>query len=400
MAHLSTRLSFLKYRVIAIGALFVLVLGAWFGYAWWNTQTPSRITDNIIKKCALNSDHRACYEQEVPKLYPLLTVPEIFDVVRNIRKRDTSYQFCHLLAHTLAEEVVSQDPDHWLDWIPYNPPDGLCSNGFIHGVIIGRFRDEDLSDQKLAEALPDFARACESHKDWRPSVLEQAICYHGLGHLYVFITNADLHRALSLCEQTANSPTNDFRRMCHEGVFMQIFQPLEPDDFALVDQLPYIVTADNYRSFCASYTSSKYVGACLREAWPMHSSKVLDGSGVVPFCTGQPAGEEENCYKSIFSLIGKQYLEKPQEGIDACMRIPTPQRSSCVGFIARMILEESRDDGQATVEICNHAPESEQDLCFIELARAAEYSFSNGSAQKAAFCSLLPQIFKDMCNST
>lgn len=384
--------------MLVVAVLSLLAFGAWSHRARGALTVRDRTSD-IIKTCAPSPDHQVCYEREVPKLYPPLTVPEIFDVIREIRKRDASYQFCHLLAHELAEKVVLSDLDHWLDWISYNPPDGLCSNGFIHGVIVGRFRNDVLNDEQLAAAQPDFMRACEPRGDWQPSVLEQAICYHGMGHLYDFITNADLVRALSLCEETASSTVNDFRRMCREGVFMQIYQPIEPDDFYLLEQLPYQVTIDNYRAFCASFGNAAYVGACLREAWPLHAKEVLNGTGVVAFCSGQPPGETENCLKSMFSLVGKEHLENPHEAIAACMHISSPQRGACVGYAARTVLEESTKDIKEAVALCSAAPESEQDSCFEELASSAAYTFSPGSAEKSAFCALLPESYRAACDS-
>src|SRR3989344_5149598 len=99
--------------------------------------------------CVAESDRAACYEREVAGLYPEVPVARVFGVVREIRARDRSYQFCHVLAHKLGERVVAEDPERWLDAIPLNPEDGLCSNGFIHGVIVGRFRAEVLDAETL-----------------------------------------------------------------------------------------------------------------------------------------------------------------------------------------------------------------------------------------------------------
>ena len=218
-----------------------------------------RRADAAVSTCATQSDPAACYEREVPALLPGLTVPQLFDVVRLIRQKDTAYQFCHVLAHKIGERVVAEDPDKWVDAIPYNPTDGLCSNGFIHGVIGGRFRAEVLDDATLRKFIPDFKRACEAHGDWRPSDLDRAMCYHAMGHLYDYITNADLHKALALCEETT---TEQFHRVCREGVFMQIYQPLEPDDYALIEQMPVKPTPGTVRQFCARFKNNpSYEGA-------------------------------------------------------------------------------------------------------------------------------------------
>src|SRR6185436_1897936 len=87
-----------------------------------------------VSQCSGEGDHAACYESVIPALYPKLSVAEIFNVVREVRREDQTYQFCHVLAHKIGERVVAEDPSKWVDAIPLNPADGLCSNGFVHGV--------------------------------------------------------------------------------------------------------------------------------------------------------------------------------------------------------------------------------------------------------------------------
>ncbi len=71
-----------------------------------------------------------------------------------------------------------------------------------------------------------------------------------MGHLYDFITNANLPKALGLCERTVPEA---FRWVCIEGVFMQIYQPLEPDDFQLIAQMKMKSTPDTVRPFGAGF---------------------------------------------------------------------------------------------------------------------------------------------------
>ncbi len=221
----------------------------------------------IVKACAKEpGDHSPCYEAQVPNLYPKMSVADIFTVIRAIRAADPSYQFCHVLAHKVGERVVAEDPNNWVDAIPLNPSDGLCSNGFVHGVTGGRFSAEVLNDATIQQFLPDFKRACEPHDDWHPSDLDRSICYHGMGHLFDFITNADLPKALDLCSIVA---PNDYQRVCIQGVFMQIYQPLEPDDYQMIAQMKVVPTKETVRSYCATFKVPIYVGSCLEESWPM-----------------------------------------------------------------------------------------------------------------------------------
>ncbi len=303
-----------------------------------------------------------------------------------------------MLAHKIGTRVVAEDPSKWLDAIPQNPTDGLCSNGFIHGVIVGRFSSATLDDATINKYLPDFAIACEPRESWHPSRLDQAMCYHGMGHLFDFITSADLPKALSLCNRVANSPTGDYRQVCVEGVFMQIYQPLEPDDFALIRHLQVKPTAQNVRSFCASFKDPQFVGACLRESWPFFKDAILQGTGAEAFCSGQPdASQTSRCYESISSIVGRQTLGSVDKTILACNNFPAAQQSTCYSASAGAILEEGRGDATAAIALCKAGEPVIGQTCIQDLVQRSQFIFGAHSKDRDAFCKLVPSSLKTIC---
>ena len=355
------------------------------------------LAQRIVGQCSREESHEKCYEREVPKLFPSRSIPKLFELVREIRRLDPSYQFCHVLAHELGEIVVAEDPARWLDAIALNPSDNLCSNGFVHGVIVGRFRNDTLDNATLEKTIPDFARACEPREDWSPSALDQAICYHGMGHLFMFITNADVRRSLDVCQRITQSPTGDFSRVCREGVFMQIYQPLEPDDFALVDLLPEKPTANNYRRLCSVYTDPAVQGACLREAWPLVREGVVSGTGVAQFCSGQPnAKEVDACYDSATAIIGRMHLSEPNKGAQACAELPAARQEVCYTSAAQALIEEDRGHGKDALALCARAKGSVAEGCMKLLASRSRFFFAD-FRERLQFCTLFDERYRDLC---
>ena len=343
------------------------------------------VLTRIIKTCAWDGDDpSSCYESEVPALYPGRPLPEVFDIIRDVVQKDSSYQFCHVLAHKIGERVVAEDPARWIDAIPLNPRDGLCSNGFIHGVIGGRFRSEVLSDVMLNELIPDFSRACEARKDWKPSDLDRAICYHGLGHLYDYITDANLGKALSLCERTTSS---QFRRVCVEGVFMQIYQPLEPDDYLLIERMAVRPGTTTVRQFCAPFKDPEYVGACLRESWPFFRKDIMNGDGIEAFCSAQSNDElEEHCYRSAFTIVGRLALATPESAALACVHAPTGRQEMCYSVLAQTVLEEDRANVTGALALCARAPSEIAGTCVQWLIHQASFIFGSNTEEYTQFC--------------
>ncbi len=355
------------------------------------------LAQKISTACRNAADAAKCYEQEVPTLYPRHAVSEVFDVVREIRHNDPSYQFCHVLAHRLGERVVAEDPDHWIDAIPLNPPDGLCSNGFIHGVVGGRFRAEVLDDETVRAFIPDFARACEARDSWRPSDLDRAICYHGMGHLYTFITDADIPKALDICDKTT---PGDMHRVCIEGVFMQIYQPLEPDDFLMLERMDDRPSTTTVRRYCAHFDDDRYEGACLRESWPYFKDEILSGEGAERFCSGQPSFEETRaCFDSISSIVGRMSLNEPNNAVRACGKFPSSFKETCFAATAQAVLEENRSDSEAAIGICKSAGAQERP-CVEALLLRAGFVFGSDTKRYTDFCRRLPDDLRSQCLNT
>lgn len=382
----------IKHLVILVGLAAVFAVPI---FLLSGTDT-SGLAKDVVQECSgRDSDASACYEDALSALYPTISLTDIFDIIRKVRVDDPAYQFCHVLAHKLGERVVAEDPDAWLDAIALNPPDGMCSNGFIHGVIGGRFRAEVLDDATLETLLPDFKKACEPRENWRATELDRAICYHGMGHLFVFITDADIPKALGLCEQSAPF---DVRRVCVEGVFMQIYQPLEPDDFELLKRLPSIPDAETYRAFCAAFGRSDYAGACLREAWPLYREEILAGSGAVRFCSGQPSSvEENNCYVTVSAIIGRMSLGGDDSSA-ACRAFPSSRQLGCFESVARAVLEEDRTAAPGAVAVCEMAGDPIARQCLERLMLTRAFMFGDDARLNRAFCAAFPADMRERCS--
>ena len=386
-------------RAVTIACVSVVaVLGAVFLRGGAEEQAYAA---ELVATCVKESSADVCYEREVPRLFDLLDVEEVFDVIREIRETDPRYQFCHVLAHKVGEHAVAADPDAWLSLVPLNPVDGLCSNGFIHGVIVGRFRDDVFDEAKMRETIPEFRRACEPQEGWNPSPLDQAICYHGMGHLFMFITDADYRRALDACAAIEDGPSGNFGRVCREGVFMQTYQPLEPDDFDLIELLPEKPERDNYRRICAQFERDTEEAACLREAWPLHRQEILDGSGLRVFCSGHPEGYEDVCYDTVFAIIGRmsQSLDKSDQIKAACGGAPEERRGLCFGTVAVAFIEENRRATDHAAAVCDLAPAGARLPCHETLLERMRFVYGSDTDGMGALCAALPDEIRSRCDA-
>lgn len=395
-------------KTFAIGGFITVCLLIGAGAAWYFTQDASISAKNIgeyadvmIERCA-DAPHRpTCYEEQVPKLVTEMPTEEIFNVVRAIRSKDREYLYCHVLAHDLGSYEVSLDPDNWLDVIAKGPTDGMCSNGFAHGAIVTRFHDEDLSQEEFEFALQDLSIACEEREGWNPTDLTKAICYHGIGHVLIHMTLADIDKSLQGCEVVGlKEDGRDYRQLCTEGVYMQLFQPLEPEDYALVGMLPEAPTRATIHDFCTDNSKSdKQFGACWREAWPFFGQEIYESEGLVNYC-GQltPAQDQNLCFVSAFTINGRHNLGEPEEMAATCNGVPQEYQGQCFARGANAFPEEDPQLISEAIDMCGRAEQAAaKDECYEFLAQVASFNFHPESPAFEELCSSLPQKWEDTC---
>jgi len=392
-------LALLTGAVIASGAVYLLSLqGKGKEEGQKNIRSYAK---QMVDKCK-DAPHRpTCYEQEVPKLVSELPTEEIFNVVRQIRRDDPEYLYCHVLAHELGNYEVGLDPDNWLDVIAKGPTDGLCSNGYAHGALVARFNDEELSPEEFEYALEDLSIACEPREGFNPTDLTKAICYHGIGHVLIHMTLAQVPQSIYGCEKIGlKEDGHDYRQLCVEGVYMQLFQPLEPEDYALVDMLPYVPTRENLEQWCEenSENDTQY-GACWREAWPLFGNDVYNSEGVTNYCSVLTEAQDEDlCYISAFTINGRHNLGEPEKMADTCNGLPAQYQGICFSRGANAFPEEDPGLIPQAIDMCSRAKEkAAQDECYGFLARVASFNFHPDSPAFEELCSSLPAQFEAQC---
>lgn len=353
----------------------------------------------IVTHCAERNDKPLCYEENVPLLLYVSPIEGVFSVVRALQREDTSYRFCHVLGHELGAALVKQNPDQWVDLMHKNPPDGLCSNGFLHGIIVGRFNYAVLSEEQIDAIVPDFAEACERAPGWEPSDLDRAMCYHALGHVLTHLTSADLSLAADYCGAIAQRRGREaYVPTCVSGVFMQIFQPLEPEDYALIERLPVKPTKETLLTFCAAYNTEQKRGQCFSEGWPLFRDELQTAAGTQAFCQSSKDSKiQEICYRTVFSIGARFGISNPSARVSLCEQMPKGRVPECIGILANAFIEEDRTKGADASAACALASPEYQDGCYTYLLSMMRFNLVEGSPSRQALCAALPPEYAKKC---
>lgn len=377
---------------IAIGGAFLLARRNQPAH----TAELERYAREIIKHCSSTNHRPSCYDKEIPKLLGPLSFEDTFRLTRIIQEKDGNYWYCHVLGHNLAAGETAKDPAQWKN-IVARCPSGMCSNGCIHGAFQERFRAESLPNATIAELTEMFARTCAPRSGWNPTGLEQATCYHALGHLAMYATAADISKSARLCDAVLTADgAKQFLQICYDGVFMQIFQPLEPEDEALVKDIR--PAAKTVHDFCWRFTGRERE-SCWSESWPLARDEVMTPDGLVRFCNTTKTVEGENrCYSALFYVLMAQFNFNLDAMKTLCAGLPQERRGQCVANAASRLIETDARLIDQSVRLCRWGESiGVADACWEELLIYSTYNFHKGSEPYYRLCNTLPEPWKARC---
>lgn len=351
----------------------------------------------IMETCKEAPYAPSCYDVEIPKLMDEgLSMEEAFRVTSLIQAKTNGYFYCHVLGHNLSAKETAKDPSSWTDVIGRCPP-GMCSNGCLHGAAQERFRAEYLTPEQIEDVLPQLADICDMGGTRNYTGLEQASCYHSLGHLTMYLTNGKIDAATTICDRIANKDGRDYRQTCYEGSYMQIFQPLEPEDFGLVRAIAP-TTTNEAETFCKRYEGERRA-ACHRESWPLYRSTLTEPESLTRFCALMP-GEAHTvrCYNAMFYVLAAQLTFDESRIVPLCTGLSDPWRGQCFANSASRFIETDYRLIPSAVALCKTAEkEGVGNRCYDELLFYSTFNFHQGSPEFGALCKALPEPWHTKC---
>lgn len=373
-----------------------------------------KIADEIVASCAHENSRQVCYDTQIPKILDNgVTLEQSFDVIQLIQNQDKGYWFCHAVAHKLSQKEYYKDPSKWRE-VMTRIPIGICSNGGLHGALQAHFSSEALSGAQIKELMPDLETICEKRPNWQATAQQQSSCYHELGHLSMYLTDGDIEAASYVCDTVGvKSDGRNYLQTCHEGIFMQVFEPREPDDFALIYNIVpqkeklticekytegidkgacwKIGWKEKYKEFCNKFSGDLHY-ACFREAWVVNDEKIQSAKGVMDYCSYSDDNlEQRKCYNKLFYGLMSMTNFDTEKIESICIDLPGKVKNQCFANIASRLIETDRRLINQSVDVCKYAASlGVAEECYNELVHYANFIFLSGSDDFNKLCRALP----------
>ncbi len=357
--------------------------------------SSEKYADITLENCSLAPDKISCYEKGVLEFMDRNSMEEAFGITKIIQDRDSSYGYCHSLGHRLGGKETAKNPPQWFEVLSRCPPSGICSSGCMHGVFQQRFRSSVLSDDETELLKADLKKACEPRVSWNPTGLEQGICYHGIGHLLLYAMRADIPRSLQICDEVAiTSDGGDYRIVCYEGMFMQLFQPQEAEDFALITGIA--PKKEQMRNFCKEFRGTEKQEACWREGWIFFHEEVKTPQGLKKFCSFPSSSDNKTrCYDMVFHMLAQSSQFDEESWVGYCDGMYREHKAQCFLNGALALMQADKRFVGRAVALCSREEILEE--CYNGLIEDAPYYFHKGSEEFSRFCNALPKVWRSKC---
>lgn len=355
--------------------------------------------NQIVEKCKGAPYKPTCYDEEIPKLMDEISMQDTFKVTKLVQEEDSTYSYCHVLGHKLSAKEVQKDPTKWRDVLT-RCPFGECANGCQHGLLQEVFRAEYLSFAQLDQVQKELNDVCEPRGSFNPSPFERAHCYHGLGHALLYSNPKEIPKLLEICDKiSTKSDGSGLPPLCYEGLFMQIFQPLEPEDFALIKGI--VPQKEDLEKFCMQFADAKKRYACWNQGWPLFRGEIRTPEGLIIHCENETFIENKNrCYNTLFHVTG-QDVRFDIDKIDSfCSTIRKDLMGDCYSNAASSIMQSESGFIKRAVEMCKRGGKQGKDIenyCFDYMVKFSTYNYNPGSAQFTSLCNSLPESWRNKC---
>lgn len=352
----------------------------------------------LVDECKSSKVHQHCYEKKLPLVMDspyFLNMQQAFEVMTQVQAVDSSYGYCHVTAHYLSEREVRKDPDSWKSVIPKCPA-GSCANGCIHGVFMERFQVERFNKSQLDTLSKELQPVCLKNDLWQPTRSEINGCFHALGHTAMYLSGADINQSLDFCDSvTSQNDGKSFVYSCYKGVFMQVFQPLEAEDKALVAKIR--PTKEEIGEFCDPYEGFPRL-ACFSESWPYFYPGLKDPKKLTEFCNFFENKDKNYCYSTVLDII----TSNTQLNIDFmrnyCSQLTSPTPGACMGFVAIRLLHINDDYQDWAIDVCINS--EDMDLageCYKALINSGDLFLKNPETDRENFCHKFPPSWQEKC---
>jgi hypothetical protein len=345
-----------------------------------------------------SADEQLASAANDPQLAPLLEIMRTSGTkqalihLEELASRDDAVRSeAHGLAHTMGRLSLLQYGNLMEAF-------GQCretfASGCYHGVLEGYLANQPRVDAQTIAGL------CSKTVPQDSTIILKFQCVHGLGHGLVAHFDADIFKALGLCDALS---TDWDRSSCYGGVFMENIMVEWNQRFGApsagtghVHYTRQSMLKQEDPLYPCNSVAEKY----RRECYFLQSSAISmfndnDFQATLQACDTAPEKYIVTCYQSAGRDISGFTLRDGEKALKFCLLGNDRYEGYCIVGVVREIINFSwhPDDGFA---FCTLVPDASKPLCYKGIGEHVDALFVD-KAEKLAECSKAPEAYRAAC---
>lgn len=315
-----------------------------------NKEEIREVAKNISEEC--RSGQASCWEDGVEnrllEKYPLASV---FDAIYDW---DT-YFSCHAFTHFIGRAVYRQTrsiPDS------YAQVNYTCHGGAFHGVMEAFLDERKQTLDKLDGT--EIERICKDSKSLikkEPDMIYFE-CFHGFGHAFMFVTDANLPLSLLYCDRMSDVP---YREACYGGSLMENSTSSTNKDHRSVwiregDKFyPCTILEEKYLNQCYFYQANYLLMKTNRDFTQVFDDcSILNNPKHVDYCLLGLGAQ-------LASVSNEQGMERASS---VCPLARGDARQRCIEGAVPSIFDRYGGDPAKPLEFCKLIADDLKEFCF------------------------------------
>lgn len=322
---------------------------------------------NQMDICYKSGGRDSCYSDLAYILIYQFSLRDILDLIAKNQQVIAVFSRCHELTHFLTRLAYKKEKN-----IPkiYEQCTSVCHGGCYHGGIEQYLSEKQLLSKsagfdKVQEEIP---KLCGQRADYQIPLLYDE-CLHGIGHGTMYVTEGDLPKALSMCDNLSQSWE---RETCYSGAFMENSSSStnldHPSKFIKADDpmYPCNILDKKYLNICYRYQSShfaiisgsnwtetaklclkvpkEYQMPCFLTIGSNQVGASQDLEKIKNNCNLMPEDQFKNfCFQGAVDALAIRYRDDPSWGFNFCQKLDANFQKDCLTQYGRSISSWSKD---------------------------------------------------------
>ena len=335
---------------------------------WTKSQKP---TSRFRAGVSLISAYRDCIDAARSQQDKGICLKDLGDYAG---KNSTAAEIDAAIASLAQSEELSWCHEflHYVGWGLYKKTKNIsdafvqansrCDSGMFHGVV-----EEYISEASEGKNPEEFVTsvaptACEgdvAKNNLLPGV--KAICYHGLGHAFMFITGNNLPQSLHYCDALSPAHAGE----CYTGAFMENLQSKQvgrlgthPSAYmpkAGDPDYPCNLLDEQHKDFCY-----RYAGIAVVVQTKGDFKKAFE------YCLNVAPAYQDTCFWGVGSDIPAPQWSSREAGEKCGLALEVSARAyeQCIMGGMAFLVQLNLGNPQAVNEFCGAIKPDYRDICF------------------------------------